>query len=1054
MSAFSDQQPKPTGLLNDSAPSVERKSGLLAAALVITIVFHGTLLFTGSFTETYDAFIHIFLGDHYARDWFSTWDQRWYTGFTTVSYPPAVHMVIAAVGSIFGDLRIGFILTMLLGMVLVILGVYRFSRLWVGPKQAGFAALVASLSSGLVETVHLYGQLPTIWALGFLLNASWHVGRYTKYGNFKDLWFAIALLAATTAGHHVTTLFGAIFFLGPVIVYALLNASRSQSPMKGSVLALTIRRISAMLPELNRAVVLTVSTVALLIFVVLPYWLWTARDPITQISIPHGSRQNFISNPNLGLIFFVIPWGLLIFCLPAVTRHYIRERQWPLAASLGLAFVLGTGGTTPIPSVLLGGAFDILTLDRFTLWATILILPGAGALLASAQAKLAAISKSRVRPLAMAGASTVILSFVAFAIFSASLTQYRPFQPDEIDTDPIVDFLERDQHDRWRYLTLGFGDQIAWLSTQTTATQVDGNYHSARRLPELVSTSVERLEGAKYRGVDGLGSLQQFLEVPERYNLKFVFSNDRFYDPVLNATGWINLGPLENGIDLWERADIEPLPTPLPVNEIPAWQRLLWGTVPPIATLIGLVSIGLGYFSSSSEPSTSSRKAKGRLQVGLAMWAEQRLESTHTQSEKSWSVNLAERINFKPLYITIGVIGFAGLAWSWASGSDPTPEEVIEEFYVALDERRFTDAYGLLDPDLRPSFELWQTQRSRDGGLIASFALLDEVESKTISQDDNSTELDVDLRYLTSLNFVNVEQTRTVNFSQGSWRIVPSEPDESTTPDQLLRSGQVSLFERGRRQTTDETTDLADVQDRPNLELADTALTVANGRPRLVGTVTNVDVDPADLTITGTLLEDGEATAIYNAAGSHSPTLLPGESTPFQVEFEEVAAQQAEEFDPIDWQPITVESLDGLSAQIDVRAVVATDRLERGLAASEVSILETDGQKSLSGLLRNTGANNARVPRVLVSYLNEDGTLLDQQQQFVTTSIGPSRSTNFEIELNPSLGGIAIDGISSSINGLEQPNTIPATVPALTLDVTGEAYDSIRIDVAAYWGEQ
>ena len=140
--------------------------------------------------------------------------------------------------------------------------------------------------------------------------------------------------------------------------------------------------------------------------------------------------------------------------------------------------------------------------------------------------------------------------------------------------------MGKDQHDRWRYLTLGFGDQMAWVSAQTTATTVDGNYHSARRLPELVSRPVERLEGAKFRGMPGLGSLQQFATTPERYNLKFIFSNDTFYDPLLFANGWHRVETLINGVVVWERADVTPLPATLPSSELPSWQRLMWGVIP------------------------------------------------------------------------------------------------------------------------------------------------------------------------------------------------------------------------------------------------------------------------------------------------------------------------------------------------------------------------------------------------------------------------------------------------------------------------------------------
>ena len=69
-------------------------------ALIITALFHGGLLLFGTYQSTYDAYVHIFFADHYRRDWFSTWDQRWYTGFSTVSYPPGTHMAVAATATV------------------------------------------------------------------------------------------------------------------------------------------------------------------------------------------------------------------------------------------------------------------------------------------------------------------------------------------------------------------------------------------------------------------------------------------------------------------------------------------------------------------------------------------------------------------------------------------------------------------------------------------------------------------------------------------------------------------------------------------------------------------------------------------------------------------------------------------------------------------------------------------------------------------------------------------------------------------------------------------
>jgi hypothetical protein len=115
--------------------------------------------------------------------------------------------------------------------------------------------------------------------------------------------------------------------------------------------------------------------IAALLVVVLPYWLWSKAEPITQVSIPHASRDSFIQNTAAGLVFWLIPYGLSLITLPYEFYKGLTTRAWPMTLSLGMLVFLGTGGTTPFPKMLLGGAFDALTLDRFTFWATITMIP-------------------------------------------------------------------------------------------------------------------------------------------------------------------------------------------------------------------------------------------------------------------------------------------------------------------------------------------------------------------------------------------------------------------------------------------------------------------------------------------------------------------------------------------------------------------------------------------------------------------------------------------------------------------------------------------------------
>ncbi len=1058
-------------------------------ALVTCWMYHGGLLLFRSYENTYDAYVHIFLGDHYARDWFSTWEQRWYTGFTTVSYPPGTHMATGALSKVTGDLELSFAFLQLCALSLLTVGVYRFSRMWVGKEQAASASLLLVFSSAIAETVHLFGQLPTTWALAFLLNALPFMKKWAFEGRLVDLVSGTAVLAACTAGHHVTTLFGSVFFLGPVLAHGLLEESRRarddetaagrQSFGPRTALPLVARRLRRGLPALFRVGILGFAVLGALVIVVLPYWWWSATDPITQVSIPHGSRNNFLVDRNIGLIFFVIPWGMMIFVLPYAMIRLLLDRKWPLAASIFLLFVLGTGGTTPIPKMLLGGAFDVLTLDRFTFWASMQILPVAGVFVHSLEkGSIAKWMRSTGGPVLMRTVQIgFVLSIVGLSLFSSSLSQFRAFQPQRIDPDPIVAFLEKDEHDRWRYLTLGFGDQMAWLSANTTATQVDGNYHSARRLPELTSTSVERLEGAKYRGISGLGSLQQFLEVPEKYNLKFVFSNDQFYDPVLHFSGWQRIGQLDGAIAIWERADIPPLPAQLPTREVPKWQRIMWGTVPPtaiVSAIFILIWNLLGRPGLRAEFDTA--RANRRVIRGPVAWLDRilwwlqkglsdqgRPEPTGppwnervlalVQRRLSRRVGAPRRI--ARLLLLVLLVGYFPVRAAVTVTTPPTATEVVETYYDDLDFRRWEQAYNALDPITKPDWELWRLQSSVKGGMLASYVKLDRLNVEVIEEiTPDRLVVKADLTYISSLDWYEVERTHIVQQRDGQWFIQADEPDVTVPPDQLVRRADIEYVIQGRRRVTSGTTELTDVQDRPEMFIRSVDLLEVDGQPVMVGEVMNLDVDPGDITITGVLRNaDDEIIGRYNATEQVIHAIRPRESTPFLIRFEEVAAGTNMEFDPLDFTPLQLDETVA-TAEVYAKAVVTTGGLYRGLGVANAEVtVDDDGGHRLVGALRNDGVDEAVIPRMLLSFLDGDGRVLWVQNAYLEYSIRSQRTGTFDIPLDD-IG----DHVTSNIEVKEYHNGMaPSTgqlgqLPSLIEAPPGLPYESIRVDLSTFIG--
>jgi hypothetical protein len=268
----------------------------------------------------------------------------------------------------------------------------------------------------------------------------------------------------------------------------------------------------------------------------------------------------------------VIPYGALILALPfIVIRGSSVRRLRPLLIGFWLCLIFGLGGTTPLPKWLLGRAFDVLTFERFTFWATVMAMPIVGL--------LAIELLDRFRAKAAVGLALASVATIGAAL--AWLTA-NPFRPTiSMDVTPVDAFLNRDGHDAYRYLTLGFGSELAKVSTYTDAASVDGDYNSARLLPEMTQYGSAQLTNAKFYGTAGMASLRAMLEHANRYGLKYIFVRDPYYEPLLTFVGWRKTETFNNGeITVWSKDDVPPAHKIESDAIPPAWMGLLWGILP------------------------------------------------------------------------------------------------------------------------------------------------------------------------------------------------------------------------------------------------------------------------------------------------------------------------------------------------------------------------------------------------------------------------------------------------------------------------------------------
>jgi hypothetical protein len=447
-------------------------------------------------------------------------------------------------------------------------GVYRFAQLWVSPRAASYAALASVFLGAEAFLVYSAGQLSTTCAAPLYLNALPYMFDWIRFGRGRSFLKGCALFTAAAAAHHATLLFGSFFFAIPVLALVLIDREGGERVSTGAFLL--------------RTVLMTLVVGAAVAVVLLPFWIALIHYPVTQTPIPHASRANYILSPQAGLNYFIIPYGALILALPFIfIRGCVTPRLRPLFFGFWVAFMIGLGGTTPVGHLLLGRAFEVLTMERFSYWATLLALPFVG--------QLAVDLIDHYKRVAIAGLAIAATLTCGFAV---AWSTYHPADAEDFNVASAAAWLNRDGHDSYRYVTLGFGNKISQLAVLTDASSVDGEWNSGRMLPELTSHGGGPLTSSKYFGVQGLDALRAILHHADHYGLKWVFVRDPYYDPLLSFAGWRRVDSLEDKtIVIWSKDGVPPAQ---PVNAPqmpPHWQGMMWGTLPLGSSLLALLLV-------------------------------------------------------------------------------------------------------------------------------------------------------------------------------------------------------------------------------------------------------------------------------------------------------------------------------------------------------------------------------------------------------------------------------------------------------------------------------
>src|SRR5271169_5507418 len=194
----------------------------MSLILMAVVAIHLPLLLMKLPLKSYDTNFHIFFASHYVHHWFDPWNPKWYAGFSQTTYPPLTQQWVAMASHVLG-LDMAYMAVQFVAILLLAVGVYRFSLLWVDRRAASLAALASVFLGSECFLVYSAGQLSTTFAAPLYLNALPYLYNWVRHGDWRAFFKGAVLSVAAAAAHHATLLFGSFLFAVPVLALVIFD---------------------------------------------------------------------------------------------------------------------------------------------------------------------------------------------------------------------------------------------------------------------------------------------------------------------------------------------------------------------------------------------------------------------------------------------------------------------------------------------------------------------------------------------------------------------------------------------------------------------------------------------------------------------------------------------------------------------------------------------------------------------------------------------------------------------------------------------------------------
>jgi hypothetical protein len=309
-----------------------------------------------------------------------------------------------------------------------------------------------------------------------------------------------------------------------------------------------------------------------------------------------------------------------------------------------------------------------------------------------------------------------------------------------------------------------------------------------------------------------------------------------------------------------------------------------------------------------------------------------------------------------------------------------TPAAAVQKFYTSIQRRDYDGAYNYIsnkqDVD-RESFK--RDVMGRDGDL-RTLAALSDFDTQQLAANGNESKVRANLQWATAVGaFYETRDLKVVKGKSG-WLIEWVPVKDIKVPPQVVAVN----YPRWDLIRPDSAGPLANAQlGSPEVRIISQQVASDADNVIVFGEIVNEDKRPAFVSVNGVLQGEGNKTlGNENSFDAISHQLLPGEKTPFRIDFPGISRQQVKNI------KLTLNS-SVIPASGDPIVSVMNTNLEAAEA----------GRKTLEGELLNQSGKPINIPQVLAAYYDSTGKIVWVNYTYLNRALEPQTPLTFALNV-------------------------------------------------------